>query len=125
MVMIQIQTEANHTPGPWKIDFVHSDDLAIVPVDGRFEVLARVTKKSYRSEMDAETIANAKLMAAAPQLLESVRSLLSVLTDLASLVKYSNDEISHITDAEDAVIAATLDDTRTPDEAEMETLIGF
>lgn len=118
-----VAIEVKHTPGPWKIDFVHSDDLAIVPVDGRFKVLARVVHS--RGGMDAQTIANAKLMAAAPLLLESLRALLNIFSNAKPIPYFSNEGIGHITDAEDAVITATLDDTRTPDEIELDTVLGF
>lgn len=121
-----VAIEVKHTPGPWKIDFVHSDDLVIVPVEGRFAVLARVATQSYRDGMDEETIANAKLMAAAPQLLESVRAMLKILADISSRVSYSNNEIGHITDAEDAVIAATpLDEKYVQSVIETAIKLGF
>lgn len=78
---------ASHTPGPWAvpdIDGVWDDTIPIHALDG--SVVGTAWPLTYRcGDDDPETQANARLIAAAPELLEALRNLLSTpeVEDLA------------------------------------------
>lgn len=60
-----------HTPGPWVIDPGHSV-VAVQTASG--ENIAATTSDNYWQEFTEETLANARLIAAAPELLEFAES---------------------------------------------------
>ena len=73
----------NHTPGPWHFMPATSPDEFIVRdrgSSGGFAPIARI-KGDKRSTM-AEAAANARLIAAAPELLEAVKGLLACCYDI-------------------------------------------
>jgi hypothetical protein len=57
-----------HTPGPWQTTD-EKDRRGWLYIEGNYEVLARITG----SPDDVEAQANARLIAAAPELLEALR----------------------------------------------------
>lgn len=59
----------SHTPGPWEAKWPKYDSLIVDTVD---RIIAAV---SFSDHADAECEANAYLIAAAPDLLESLKSL--------------------------------------------------
>lgn len=75
-------TQAQHTPGPWRFTgFVQTSNfggnIAAVQADGT--VLARV--KGGVTENRETAAANARLIAAAPDLLEALKSLQAIMCD--------------------------------------------
>lgn len=61
-----------HTPGIWWAEpHTKTETLVMAAVDGGQEVVARVQSTGYAGEMDA----NARLIAAAPDLLEALKRL--------------------------------------------------
>ena len=68
---------SQHTPGPWEIR--HRDDtvdeLQIIRRDDRYPHLYRVVADVNTPDADAEGIANAKLIAAAPKMRELLESI--------------------------------------------------
>lgn len=73
-------TKAQHTPGPWKA--VGENQDIIVPADAQPPYTDRIAGiYIYYSERKGEGEANARLIAAAPELLESLESIICI-TDL-------------------------------------------
>lgn len=64
-----------HTPGPWGIEQFGSDRMAEVRVDGRLACLLH----SFHKIATEEDSANLRLIAAAPDLLESLRGLYAAM----------------------------------------------
>lgn len=63
-----------HTPGPWKIDTF--GNIHQIIADGE-TVVARVTSQAANQKAETErTTANARLIAAAPEMLEALEGLL-------------------------------------------------
>ena len=75
-----------YTPGPWEV----ADNLIVV--DG--EIVAKVRTKDF----DTDTIlANAALIAAAPELLNTLEVAARILTDFSLLARQQNkDELSYL-----------------------------
>lgn len=65
-----------HTPGPWE---EHPIDSTAIQVRAGGAVVAEVATASYYTRLSAEQVANARLIAAAPELLEALEGLLSAL----------------------------------------------
>lgn len=68
---------SNHTPGPWMIQS-RDNDLLFDVVDSRTE--SKLIAGPFRHELptvkgNSETIANARLIAAAPELLEALETI--------------------------------------------------
>ena len=64
------ETKATHTPGPWKVG-QRSEGPYPFTVEGRDRLVAMV-----EYEPDDATSANARLIAAAPEMLEAIREIL-------------------------------------------------
>ena len=67
-----------HTPGPWKVSKDHTGDMAEV-VAGGITVCYMGQAAIRRSDVVAAREANARLIAAAPALLEALESTISTL----------------------------------------------
>lgn len=63
-----------HTQGPWRATFAY-DDPAAMDLDGRLVAMA-VMDEDAPQELDA-IVANARLIAAAPELLDRLKSMVS------------------------------------------------
>lgn len=66
----------NHTPGPWSIEWNHQSntpDFIRVFVDGEMQDIVEMSGEGK----DLETLANAHLIASAPDLLSALRFLLA------------------------------------------------
>ncbi len=68
---------ASHTPGPWTVDTGHRTDIdrtvfAHSPIHNNPIAIARVYGEGVMASPDAEKIANARLIAAAPDLLAAL-----------------------------------------------------
>jgi len=81
------EVRAEHTPGPWEID--QDDPLSITQIEwggiGRACDNAMVfneSRRAYRAQREIDE-ANARLMAAAPQLLEACKAALEVLKEVS------------------------------------------
>ena len=71
-------TETQHTQGPWRV-FAGFTDLEIVTD----RLTAHATESIVQFKGQANAKANARLIAAAPQLLEGAEDLLGMLSSLA------------------------------------------
>lgn len=72
---------ASHTPGPWGID---SDGASVCHLGGPRTICRAdtyVPGPRYRKPLDNADRANLRLIAAAPDLLEACRAILSLTTD--------------------------------------------
>ena len=67
------ETKTTHTPGPWTADVT---DWPLVVNDAREDVIATIPESESRYSRQAE--ANARLIAAAPELLDALTGLLAV-----------------------------------------------
>lgn len=85
-------TTTSHTPGPWNLELEEhrapSDWMAGVvavgnPYEGTYRALARVSQPehAYDDEENARVEADARLIAAAPDLLAALQSILRAYTD--------------------------------------------
>ena len=75
-------SEAKHTPGPWALDFGPDVDLVINHVGISAEkhgLLAQVVWKMYDDERSDTCEANARLIAASPDLLELLEQAVSIM----------------------------------------------
>lgn len=72
------KTPVTHTPGPWEADQTVADTWIIGPDQQVRTVRGTVARVQHASHMRlrAETVANARLIAAAPELLDALRSAL-------------------------------------------------
>jgi hypothetical protein len=68
---------ANHTPGPWSVEDEREDRIAVRSEDGA--LIADCCDGHYNDSGDfiraAESLPNARLLAAAPDLLEALRQI--------------------------------------------------
>ena len=65
--------ESEHTPGPWR---------PLPAMDGHIEAKCGLIAKAYRDSIDADDLpveANARLIAAAPEMLEALEAIASPL----------------------------------------------
>jgi len=96
-----------HTPGPWNLpSHVAGGDIGII-ADSR--LLAMVTNDEDEPIADSEQLANARLMAAAPELLALCKTLRQRLADLLRHVDEDTDsdaDLAHDRDAVDDADAA-------------------
>lgn len=71
-----------HTLGPWELDQGDDGDNFTIRADGEF--VTRLTKSRYIDDRrDPEAYANARLIAAAPELLAALRNALPIVEDHA------------------------------------------
>jgi hypothetical protein len=68
---------SSHTPGPWMADTV--DGFTTINVDNRGQTGQTITHMFDRHAPFKNAASNAKLIAAAPELLEAVRELLNCI----------------------------------------------
>jgi hypothetical protein len=72
-----------HTPGPWVVD-ADKDSVMVVGRDGGMAVIISDALLGKPTALD---IANARLIAAAPELLEASKMSLSVLSRMAKILE--------------------------------------
>jgi len=76
-----------HTPGPWELD----EEGDTIRADGEF--VTRISKSRYHDDRDdPEAQANARLIAAAPELLEALNNAAQVFSNLYSAAKISRND---------------------------------
>lgn len=63
---------ANHTPGPWQVGDEGPAIITIEATDGRAACV--LAEMSPSGDLDSEDFANARLIAAAPELLEACKA---------------------------------------------------
>lgn len=63
----------SHTPGPWQVDFVDGVDGVYAAADKRICQVNEVDIVGWNARFRDESEANAKLIAAAPELLEALQ----------------------------------------------------
>ena len=86
---------SKHTPGPWLIGKRSSGGYSLINADG-WESLARVvTVMEDDNRPCAEGVANARLIAAAPDLLEALKELSRSFIGTYSDDQRSDDEINN------------------------------
>ncbi len=79
------KTETKHTPGPWRVN----EDYASVLANGELGLIASCAPQASRLTSEGggpvlpEQLANARLISAAPELLEALRGLDVLLSDVA------------------------------------------
>jgi len=71
-----------HTPGPWKLEPRHQTGVYVTGSDEFHSVICQI--REYQEENCAESFANARLIAAAPDLLASLRLLVGMVRASAS-----------------------------------------
>ncbi len=71
---------SKHTPGPWKIEYSDTSTRPDLKIKGNMLVATTPPLHSDR-EINEEVKANARLIAAAPDLLAAAKAALSLLTD--------------------------------------------
>lgn len=69
--MSDTQEQAKHTPGPWRTDGFHGRIEKITPQEDSGVCVA--VMPMWEAEYEAEKNANARLIAAAPEMLEALR----------------------------------------------------
>lgn len=74
-----------HTPGPWALDDSECGDLRLLDLEGRTLVLVPGCWPDRRDDDDPEAVANARLIAAAPDMLELLEDWARVLADGVNL----------------------------------------
>jgi hypothetical protein len=103
-----------HTPAPWAVDgTLHSGDLDVISADGRIAMI----DDSRATGWNEPTIkANARLIAAAPDLLEAIIALLNVESAAlhgarSSVANNGLDVAYHFNKARAAIAKATGENT--------------
>ena len=74
-------TTAKHTPGPWRLGTDHGGDT-VRTEDGGAVAVTRVATRDGYAHTEAEDVANACLIAAAPELLEALLWLVNTSCDV-------------------------------------------
>lgn len=69
--------EFKGTPGPWEVDINLTDTTEIAGIGTRYKTVCSLSAYEHRCCSIDETNANAKLIASAPELLESLQDLMS------------------------------------------------
>lgn len=101
-------TAAKHTPGPWKADLclggwgMHE----VQRPDGTSIARLAAIQTAFAPD-DEEGMANAQLMAAAPELLDSLREVLQIAQQCIDSLRLISDERQALADAATAIAKAT------------------
>ena len=92
-----------HTPGPWKVEYASANASHEIRGPSR-EGIAYTG--AWRTEHREEQLANARLIAAAPDLLHACHKALSTLPDLYDPLRMSEEDHQRAADLADALNAA-------------------
>ena len=99
---------SKHTPGPWEV-FEREPDKNYLRVRGplgrRFKVANVINTKQPDEREWAETEANAKLIAAAPQMLEALQTAFDLLQEYQGMYQHP-DNIDPVMDEIEVVLMA-------------------
>ncbi|WCX74845.1 hypothetical protein KK211_17905 [Pseudomonas aeruginosa] len=93
---------SKHTPGPWTVDFIDGVDGVFAECDKRICQVDEVDIVGWNARFRDESEANAKLIAAAPDLLEALQQAVTSMQDSG----YPNDSVV-IRAARQAITKAT------------------
>ncbi|MGI9141650.1 MAG: hypothetical protein ACR2IJ_00515 [Fluviibacter sp.] len=98
---------AEYTKGPWQLDSesLRGDSYTAINGEGWDELATVVTRMKLETKDSAEGLANARLIAAAPELLEALEGMVAMFADHA---QYDEDghEIAAVTVAQMAIAKA-------------------
>ena len=86
--------KATHTPGPWDIGYAQADDIVIVGPDKELEIC---------TVWSDPNVCDAKLIAAAPEMLDALRQMLACCYD----IERNDETIAAVKAAMKAVLNAT------------------
>jgi hypothetical protein len=92
-----------HTPGPWKIEPRHIEGLFVSGADNIHSIVAQI--RVYPDAPD-ESASNARLIAMAPELLESHARLLESLRDLVDRFESADGPPRYVTVAREVIADA-------------------
>ena len=95
-----------HTPGPWKMGFNFTNEQAIIGKDGVVVADASWTGGSG-CELSIDNPADAKLIAAAPDLLDALQDLFGADMEHVLMGDGKDDQIEAIAKARAAIAKAT------------------
>lgn len=76
------QTKSEHTPGPW-LSSQHEDNRDVVIINHKGIIIANCTVDGRDQISESEQIANANLIAAAPDLLESLKEMCAFFREIS------------------------------------------
>ena len=98
-----------HTPGPWTADKLQDRDTFNIFANGFVSAMCQVSRmeNSTRSTSGNETAANARLIAAAPDLLEALQDLFGADMEHVLMGDGKDDQIEAIAKARAAIAKAT------------------
>lgn len=93
-----------HTPGPWKVaNSVENDFVGIYPDTGKMEFpIAKMPEVAYKSQAE-----NARLIAAAPDLLNALKAVLPMLEAVRMQVGFGKTQEKRIEVAKAAIARAS------------------
>ncbi len=103
---------AKHTPGPWVIESVHSEalhDVCLgyqVPEAGNPILVASAYDDEFGVINYLEAEANARLIAAAPELLLHLEKAIGLLASCGTVIDFTSDEANEINRAKDSIAKA-------------------
>jgi hypothetical protein len=81
---------AKHTPGPWQVN--HNNPLQVCDADGEVRGCAPIaTAWTPTQQITREAVANARLIAAAPELLEALKGAVDVLRSQLGFLQHADD----------------------------------
>ena len=92
-------TEQKYTPGPWEAEGVRVVAETMGETNGWYELAETVTDFT---ELQT-AVANARLIAAAPELLEACEDALACLLNLDSVLRWNIEQGDHIEEAYDVM----------------------
>lgn len=102
--------ETKHTPGPWKVCGLRADSEAWrdgnIISDVTYDTIALCNKTASTVMLDGQLEANARLIAAAPELLEALKALLAYDEQDAGCIP-SHAHLDAQEDARAAIVKAT------------------
>ena len=96
---------STHTPGPWTLKYAHCGDVGIKADGGLIaECFCDIRRADEHST--AEAGANARLIAAAPDLLAALQGMCSVWVTVCNSKGWEPEHMSQYTDARAAIAKA-------------------
>jgi len=98
---------SKHTPGPWKVNETDYSNAYGIECEvngiGHTVVTDQFCYPNFKKDRDPEKLANAKLIASAPELLEALKGLVNDVKNKPNDTRYA----THIKIAEEAIKKAS------------------